>query len=173
MDGTSFALAESRGIKWGQISENTCTSSIRLYWRSIQSMVPSPTVPGGCIYGHIPSTTQMANSTTGVKGDTPDISHILVFQFFEPVLYLDPSVAFPETKELPGYFVGFAKNTGDALTFKILKSDMKAILHRSVVRSAKDSKNQNKRVHIQQNIENTIEHSEKSNKEENMDKTTL
>ena len=53
------------------------------------------------------------------RGDTPDISHILVFQFFEPVLYLDPRVAFPETKELPGYFVGFAKNTGDALTFKI------------------------------------------------------
>ena len=96
-------------------------------------MISSATILGGCIHGHIPSPTQMANSTTGVKGDTPDISHILVFQFFEPVLYLEPRVAFLETKEVPGYFVGFAKNTGDALTCKILKSDMKTILHRSVV----------------------------------------
>jgi len=90
------------------------------------------------------------------RGDTPDISQILVFQFFEPVLYLDPRIAFPETKEVPGYFVGFAKNTGDTLTFKILKSDMKTILHRSVVRSAKDIKYWNKRVHFQQDIDNTM-----------------
>ena len=51
---------------------------------------------------------------------TPDISHICMFYWFEPVLYLDPVAKFPETTERPGYFVGFADNVGDALKFKIL-----------------------------------------------------
>jgi hypothetical protein len=59
-------------------------------------------------------------------GGTPDISHILMFYWFEPELYLDPvsNLPFPETTERPGYFVGFAENVGDALTFKILKNDL-------------------------------------------------
>jgi hypothetical protein len=46
-----------------------------------------------------------------------------MFYWFEPVLYLDlvSKFYFPETTERPGYFVGFADNVGDALTFKILK----------------------------------------------------
>jgi hypothetical protein len=40
---------------------------------------------------------------------------------FEPVLYLDPASKFPETTRNPGYFVGFADNVGDALTFKHLR----------------------------------------------------
>ena len=47
------------------------------------------------------------------RGGTPDISHILMFYWFEPVLYLDPVAKFPETTERPGYFVGFADNVGD------------------------------------------------------------
>jgi hypothetical protein len=57
-----------------------------------------------------------------------------MFYWFEPVLYLDPVSKFPETTERPGYFVGFADNVGDALTFKILKNDLVTVLHRSVVR---------------------------------------
>jgi hypothetical protein len=53
------------------------------------------------------------------RGGTPDISHILMFYWFEPVLYLDSVSKFPETTERPGYFVGFTDNVGDALTFKI------------------------------------------------------
>jgi hypothetical protein len=47
-----------------------------------------------------------------------------MFYWFEPVLYLDPvsKFRFPETTERPGYYVGFADNVGDALTFKILKN---------------------------------------------------
>jgi hypothetical protein len=49
-----------------------------------------------------------------------------MFYWFEPVLYLDPVSKFlvPEITERPGYFVGFADNIGDALTFKILKNDL-------------------------------------------------
>jgi hypothetical protein len=82
------------------------------------------------------------------QGGTPDISHILMFYWFEPVLYLDPVSKFPETTERPGYFVGFADNVGDTLTFKILKKDLSTVLHRSVVRSAADANHRNKRVYI-------------------------
>jgi hypothetical protein len=53
---------------------------------------------------------------------------------------------FPETTERPGYFVGFADNVGDALTFKILKNDMVTVIHRNVVRSAADAIHQSKGV---------------------------
>jgi hypothetical protein len=92
------------------------------------------------------STGKYQNSYQG--GGKPDISHILMFDWFEPVLYLDPVSKFqyPETTERPGYFVGFADNVGDALTFKILKNDLVTVLHRSVVRSVADASNRNRRV---------------------------
>jgi hypothetical protein len=65
------------------------------------------------------------------KGGIPDISHILMLYWFEPVLCLDPVSKFhlPETSERSGYFVGFAGNVGDALTFKILKNDLVEVSH--------------------------------------------
>lgn len=42
-----------------------------------------------------------------------------MFYYFEPVLYLDPVAKFPESTKKPGFFVVFADNVGDALTFKI------------------------------------------------------
>jgi hypothetical protein len=55
-----------------------------------------------------------------------------MFYWFEPVLYLDPVSTFqlPETTERPGYFVGFADNVGDTLTFKILKNDLIIVLQK-------------------------------------------
>jgi hypothetical protein len=97
---------------------------------------------------------QIVNSTGKYQnryqggGMTPDISHILMFYWFEPVLYLDPVSKFkyPETTERPGYVVGFADNIEDALTFKILKNDLVTVLHRSVVRSGAYGNHRNKRV---------------------------
>jgi hypothetical protein len=78
---------------------------------------------------------------------TPDISHILMFYWFEPVrLDSISKFQFLETTEKPGYFVGFADNVGNELTFKILKNDLVTVLHRSVVRSAADASHRNKRV---------------------------
>jgi hypothetical protein len=69
--------------------------------------------------------TQLENTRTGIKGGTPDISHILLLDWFEPVRLFDPVSKFQrsETTERPEYFVGFAENLGDALIFKILKND--------------------------------------------------
>jgi hypothetical protein len=88
------------------------------------------------------------------EGGTPDISHILMFYWFEPVLYLDPVSTFQysETTERPGYFVGFADNVGDALTFKILKNELITVLHRSVVRSAADASHRNRRVSFKSDV---------------------
>ena len=68
-------------------------------------------------------------------GITPDISAYILFHFWEEILYLDTDIKYPYSKELPGNFIGVAKNTGDALTFTILTKD-KIKLTRSVIRSA-------------------------------------
>jgi hypothetical protein len=83
---------------------------------------------------------------------TPDISLLLMFYWFEPVLYLDPvsKFQFPETTERPGYFEGFA------LTFKNLKHDLVTVLHRSVVRSVADSSHRNRRVSFKSDVEESL-----------------
>jgi hypothetical protein len=82
-----------------------------------------------------------------------------MFYWFEPVLYLDPAATFPETteKDKPGFFAGFADNVGDALTFKILKNDLSAALHRSVVRSAADPMHRKKRVTFKPDTQEVLE----------------
>ena len=79
-----------------------------------------------------------------------------MFYWFEPVLYLDPVSKFPETTEKPGYFVGFADNIGDVMTFKILKNDLNTVLHRSVVRSTADANYRNKRVSFKLDVEDSL-----------------
>ncbi len=91
------------------------------------------------------------------QGETNDISHLLCFSFFQPILYYDPDISFPESKEKPGYFVGFAPNVGDSYCYKILIKDMKAIIHRSVVHDAKDYPNRNKRVQFSLEIDDELE----------------
>jgi hypothetical protein len=82
-----------------------------------------------------------------------------MFYWFESVLYLDPVARFPETteKDKPGFFVGFADNVGDALTFKILKNDLSTVSHRSVVRSAADPIHRNKRVTFKPDTQEVLE----------------
>jgi hypothetical protein len=92
------------------------------------------------------------------RGITSDISHIVTFNWSETVLYLDPVSNFKssENTERPGYFVGFADNVGDALTFKILKNDLFTDLHRIVVRSAADANHRNKRVSLKSNLQESF-----------------
>jgi hypothetical protein len=100
------------------------------------------------------STEKCQNRYQGGKEGTPDIFQILMFYWFEPVLYLDPfsKFWFPETTERPGNFVGFADNVGYALTFKILKNDLVIVLHRSLVRSAADANHRNRRVSFKSDV---------------------
>jgi hypothetical protein len=83
-----------------------------------------------------------------VSRGAPNISHIMMFCWFEPVLYLYPisKLQLSETIERSGYLVVFTNNVGDTLKFKILKNDLVAVLCRSVVRSSADANHRNKRV---------------------------
>ena len=76
-----------------------------------------------------------------LEGTTPDISFLLHFSFYEPVYYRidssEPDLNFPSlSNEKKGYWVGFADNQGDSLTWRILTEDTQKIIIRSGVRSA-------------------------------------
>ena len=76
-----------------------------------------------------------------LQGTTPDISFMLHFSFYEPVYYRidssEPDLNFPSSSnEKKGYWVGFADNQGDSLTWRILTEDTQKIIIRSGVRCA-------------------------------------
>ena len=76
-----------------------------------------------------------------LEGTTPDTSFLLLFPFYEPVYYRidssEPDLNFPSSSnEKKGYWVGFADNQGDSLTWRILTEDTQKIIIRSGVRSA-------------------------------------
>ena len=77
----------------------------------------------------------MPNHYEKRHGLTPDISACILFTFWEKILYLETANSYPDSKELPGHFIGIAKNVGDALTFVILNVNGERI-HRRVIRSA-------------------------------------
>ena len=76
-----------------------------------------------------------------LQGTTPDVSFMLHFSFYEPVYYRidssEPDLNFPSSSnEKKGYWVGFADNQGDSLTWRILTEDTHKIFIRSGFRSA-------------------------------------
>ena len=79
-------------------------------------------------------------------GETRDISHLLMYTFYEPVYYHDYDT-YPDSSEKLGYWIGTAHNIGDALTFKILTHDTQEVIYRSTVRPA-NVKNPNYRAGV-------------------------
>ena len=68
-----------------------------------------------------------------LQGTTPDISFMLHFSFYEPVYYRidcsEPDLNFPSSStEKKGYWVGFADNEGDPITWRILTEDTQKII---------------------------------------------
>ena len=73
-----------------------------------------------------------------LQGTTPDVSFMLHFSYYEPVYYRidssEPDLNFPSSSnEKKGYWVGFAYNQGDSLTWRILTEDTHKIINRSGV----------------------------------------
>ena len=82
-----------------------------------------------------------------MTGSTPDISALLLFQFWEPVYYKTTDASFPsESTEKLGRFVGIAEHVGHTLTFKVLTDDTQKVIFRSRIRSALDPTKRNHRV---------------------------
>ena len=73
-----------------------------------------------------------------LEGATPDVSFMLHFSFYEPVYYRidssEPDLNFPSSSnEKKGYWVGFADNQGNRLTWRILTEDtQKIIIHSGI-----------------------------------------
>ena len=68
-------------------------------------------------------------------GVTPDISTMLLYTFYQPVIYATHDQHFPsESEERAGFWVGFAEHCGDSLTHMILDADSLKIIYRSAVR---------------------------------------
>ena len=76
-----------------------------------------------------------------LEGTTPDISFLLHFSFYEPVYYRidssgpDLNLA-SSSNEKTSYWVGFADNQGDRLTWRILTEETQRIIIRSGIRIA-------------------------------------
>ena len=65
-----------------------------------------------------------------ITGITPDITIILLFTFYQPVFCATYDQNFPsESEERTGYWVGFGKHCGDAMTHKILDHDTQKIIY--------------------------------------------
>jgi hypothetical protein len=80
-------------------------------------------------------------------GSTPDISPLLSFEFYEEVYYLRHEYSFPtETREAQGYFVGIAQDVGHKMTYRVLTNDTRKVIHRSIVRTARNPGAPNKRA---------------------------
>ena len=71
-----------------------------------------------------------------LTGQTPDTSILLLFVFFDKVYYTpDGKPSFPSgTTEEKGRMVGFSKNVGHAMTFKVLTDDTRKVLHKCLIR---------------------------------------
>jgi hypothetical protein len=69
------------------------------------------------------------------QGTQTDISQLVQFQFWEPIVYLDTEEKFPSTKEKPGRWVGIAHNVGDLFCWKIFDEEKEIIIERSVINS--------------------------------------
>ena len=87
-------------------------------------------------------------------GQTPDISVLFQFKFWEKVCYATDDKlssgkkpSFPsDPGEKSGRFVGFAETVGDVFTYKILTDDTQKIIFRSEIRSAEPGNDQNLRI---------------------------
>jgi hypothetical protein len=56
-----------------------------------------------------------------LTGEISDISIMNFFTFYEELYFsIDDPTILSDTSEELGYFVGFAKSVGDAMTFKVL-----------------------------------------------------
>ena len=84
---------------------------------------------------------------TVLLGVTIDVSPLLRFHWYQPVLYHIDSPSFPsESTEALGYFVGVATHCGHMMTFKILTDDTQRVINRSQVRPADDPHRPNLRL---------------------------
>jgi len=73
-----------------------------------------------------------------VMGDTPDISSLIDFDFYDPVWYYEQTAAFPEPKRLMGRWLGEAQDFGQAMCYWLLSENASPIVRSTVQLVTKD-----------------------------------
>ena len=69
-----------------------------------------------------------------LTGITPEISIILLFNFYQPVFYATHDQHLPtENEERAAYCVALGEHCGDAMTHKLLDYETQKIIYRSAV----------------------------------------
>ncbi len=71
-------------------------------------------------------------------GDTPDISSLLYFDFYDPVWYYEQTAGFPEPKKRMGRWLGEAQDFGQAMCYWILADTAVPIVRSTVKNITKD-----------------------------------
>jgi len=74
-----------------------------------------------------------------MTGDTPDISNMLLYRFWQPVYIADVNSTFPSSSsEIMCRFAGFSESIGNSMCFKVYNEETGMVLHRSEIRIAED-----------------------------------
>jgi hypothetical protein len=80
-----------------------------------------------------------------LTGQVPGTSILLTFELYHEVYYKHPTTSRDDKTcfhvrltEKKGYFVGFFKHVGHALTYKILTAATHKVIHRSIICRASD-----------------------------------
>ena len=132
------------GVVDGILSQNQAENRFGLAKRYTNTVMNTSGCPACCwllclhyicvVLNHLASPTlQGICPVQALKGTTPVISFMLYFSFYEPVYYRidssEPALNFPSSSnEKKGYWVGFANNQGDHLTWRILTEDTQKII---------------------------------------------
>ena len=134
--------------------QNFCERRYQNIKHNTQNVMNKLNVPGWawllcityvCFVMNRTAVTSLDNRTPieHLTGDTPDISPILQFQFFEEVYYSD--VDAPNTlgseDEKAGWFVGISESVGHSMTYLIMSKETLKVVHRSSLRRASDGRN--------------------------------
>ena len=106
-----------------------------------QEQCPAPTLHGNVINLGWRSPLEV------LTGSTPDISILLRFGWWDPVLFHQDDSAWPsESTELSGRIVGVAEHVGHAMTWEVLSDDTQKVLHCANVRPDNDPAAPNKHL---------------------------
>jgi hypothetical protein len=67
-----------------------------------------------------------------VLGSTPDISPYALFDWYQPIYYLTPTIEYPHERKCVGRWIGVAENCTDYMAYIILAGKGKVVVRKSV-----------------------------------------
>ena len=78
-------------------------------------------------------------------GFTPDVAHLMEFEFWEPILILDDKTQFPESHDIFGYYAGPALNKSD-IDWSWVWTKEHGLLARYILRHANSPTDTNRHI---------------------------